>query len=583
MKNLQRCTPTVILLLLFFGLAPALLAQADPPERIARLNFLQGAVSYLPAGGGEADWVTATLNRPMTTGDRLWADSDGRSELHIGSNAVRMNRSTGISFLNLDNTTVQIRLSEGSMILHVRHLDPGDRWEVDTPNVAFSVLRPGDYRIDASPDAGQTVATVRQGEGEVLGGGRSWQVISDQQVILTGAESLGYDLRDADAQPLTDFDRWARIRDEREDRITSSRYVSREMTGYEDLDAYGVWTRVPEYGWCWRPSAVSAGWAPYRYGHWIWIAPWGWTWVEDEPWGFAPFHYGRWANYQGGWLWVAGPMVARPVYAPALVAWVGGGGFRLSVSLGAGGGIGWFPLGPREVFLPSYQVSERYVTSVNVTNTVVDRATVVNVYNNRNVQNLNYVNRAAPNAVTIVAHDTFVNARPVAGNLVSVSPRELASAPVSHLSSVVPARSSVYGAGSPSALRPPSQSMNRPVVAKQAPPPEPNHFAPVNRPSAQAPAPAPSRQNSAGTRPQNLPAAQPAPLSQTPRPGTANPQAQQPAAPAAQTMHPLVKPAPAVRPPTPKEQEDVNAKQKAWAGAHPRNKPKDEKPDHKNQ
>ena len=90
----------------------------------------------------------------------------------------------------------------------------------------------------------------------------------------------------------------------REQQARSVQYVSREMVGYEDLDDFGVWRPVPEYGVVWFPSSVPLGWAPYRFGHWIWVEPWGWTWVDDMPWGFAPFHYGRWAFVQGAWVWV---------------------------------------------------------------------------------------------------------------------------------------------------------------------------------------------------------------------------------------------------------------------------------------
>jgi hypothetical protein len=484
----------------------------------------------------------------MTTGDRLWADRNSRCELHIGSTAIRMDGTTAVSFLNLDDTVVQIRLSDGSIILRLGYLDPGNSYEIDTPNSAFSIKRPGDYRIDSFPDQNQAVITVRQGEGEVIGGGRSWQVISDQQVVLTGAETLAYDLRDADAQPLNDFDRWSRSRDMQEERVSAPRYVSRELTGYEDLDAYGVWNQVPGYGWCWRPSGVMASWAPYRYGSWVWIAPWGWTWVEEEPWGFAPFHYGRWAFYGGAWVWVPGPIVPRPVYAPALVAWVGGGG-----------GVGWFPLGPREVFLPAYHVSERYVTNINVTNTVVNRVTVVNVYNTQHVENITYVNRAAPNAVTMISHETFVNARPVAKNIVNVPAPQLAAAPAS-----------VYGAVRANAPQPPPHVMNRPVIVQQTPPPEPNHFARPQNPLPGQPAPVAASPSPVQGNPNvNVPRSNPVSPQARPAPATAPApaSAEKPLQP-----HSLAKPAPPVRPPTPKEQADTNAKQKAWEGAHPRSK-----------
>ncbi len=532
-------------------------AQADPPERVARLNLIEGTVSFLPSGGDVNDWVQAVPNRPLTTGDRLWSDAGSRCELHIGSTAIRLSDNTGMSFLNLDNTTVQIRLSEGSLIFRLRESLPDEIYEIDAPNLSFQIKRPGNYRIDFHPDANETTVTVRQGEGEAIGGGRSWQVISDQQAAFTGTDNLAYDLRDADAQPLNDFDQWARSRDERESRLVRREYVSPQMTGYEDLDGYGAWRQVPDYGWCWTPNGVPVAWAPYRYGHWVWIAPWGWTWVDDAPWGFAPFHYGRWAYYRSAWMWVPGPIVVRPVYAPALVAWVGGGGFSFSVGIGAG--VGWFPLGPREVFVPTYRVSERYVTNINVTNTIVNRTTVVNVYNERNVQNISYVNRGAPNAVTVVSRDTFVNARPVGRSIVNVPARELTAAPVSRGALPAPERASVYGAGSRNAPHPRADVVNRPVVTREAPPPSPNHFAQVQSPPTtrtQAP-PMAQRRSASPDRPPDRAA--------TSRGGVA---------PATQPQS-LSRPAPPVRTPTAREQADQQRKERAWSNAHPRSKQED--------
>src|SRR5205814_10383503 len=135
-------------------------------------------------------------------------------------------------------------------------------------------------------------------------------------------------------------------RERRVDTLTSVRYVPRAIVGYDDLDEFGAWRVVPEYGPVWAPR-VRAGWAPYRFGHWAWVEPWGWTWIDEAPWGFAPFHYGRWAYTGGGWVWVPGTVVVRPIYAPALVAFVGGPGWRIGMDVGSP--VGWFPLGPREV------------------------------------------------------------------------------------------------------------------------------------------------------------------------------------------------------------------------------------------
>jgi len=442
----------------------------DPPGRVARLNYSQGQVDFRPAG--EDDWVTAVPNRPMVTGDDLWADDRSRAEVHVGSAALRLGAKTGITFLALDDTTTQIRLAQGSMIVRVRHVDDDDTYEIDTPNIAFTLLQPGTYRIDVSEDGSQTVTTVWHGRGRVTGGGFSYTVVANQAATFTGSDRLDYDL--GQIPNRDDFDNWAFDRDDREDRADSANYVSREMTGYEDLDEYGDWSYVAGYGPCWRPRGVVVGWAPYRFGHWVFLGRWGWTWVEDEPWGFAPFHYGRWASVNGGWFWVPGPVVVRPIWAPALVAFVGGGpNFRFTTGVG----VGWFPLGPGEVYVPGYRVSRSYVNNVNITNTTVNITRVTNVYNtvviNRRttVNNITYVNQRVNNSVTVVSHDTFVNARPVAGNVLRVDQREIASAPVSHIFRAEPVRSSVIGTGRPVTVRPPQAIISRPVVAVRTPPP----------------------------------------------------------------------------------------------------------------
>lgn len=466
--------PLLIAAGLLLGLPKTATADDDPPGRVARLNYIQGAVSFQP--GGEKDWVQANPNRPLTTGDNLWADQNSRGELHVGSTAIRLSSQTGISFLNLNDRTVQIQLSQGSMDVRLRHVGSGDAFEVDTPNLALSLLRPGEYRIDVDADGNTTVITVRGGEGEVTGGGNAYSINPGQRASFSGTDTLTYD--ETQAGPFDDFDEWCRSRDEREDRAPSARYVSRDVTGYEDLDDYGSWRPDPEYGTVWVPSGVPVGWAPYRFGHWVWIEPWGWTWVEDEPWGFAPFHYGRWVFVRGYWGWVPGPVVVRPVYAPALVAFVGGGGFSLSVFIGRGGGVAWFPLGPREVYVPGYRCSPRYVQNVNITNTTVNNTYVTNVYNNTknvNVTKVTYVNQNAPGAVTAVSKETFVNARPVAASAVKVTPQQVQNAQVMRTAPVAPVRKSIVGSGAPATptARPPAAAVNRKVVAKLSPPPPP--------------------------------------------------------------------------------------------------------------
>jgi FecR protein len=440
----------------------------DPPSVAARVNYTQGSVSFQP--GGEGDWLAVVPNRPLTSGDNLWTDQDSRAELHVGSTAVRLAPQTSITLLDLDDRTTQIRLSEGSIIVRLRHLDDGDLVEVDTPNLAFDLQRNGEYRIDVDSAGNVTNVDVKSGRGEVTGGGYSYTVVAGQSARFSGTDQLNYDI--AQMPPADDFDNFAFDRDRREDGAESANYVSPEMTGYEDLDDYGHWQYVGGYGTVWVPAGVASDWAPYRNGHWAYIDPWGWTWVEDEPWGFAPFHYGRWAYAENRWCWVPGPVAVRPVYAPALVAFVDGTGFEI----GGGPGVAWFPLAPGEVYIPYYRGSRSYVERLNVTNTVVNIGRVTNIYNERDVTNIRYVNQRVNNGVTFVSRDTFINARPVARNLGRYDERRIADAPIERGIPVQPIRASVLGSGAPTRVRPPQAVINRQVVATQRPMPPKRPF-----------------------------------------------------------------------------------------------------------
>ncbi|HTW22032.1 MAG TPA: DUF6600 domain-containing protein [Candidatus Baltobacteraceae bacterium] len=455
-------------------------AQADPPGRVARLGYLQGSVSFQPAG--TQDWIDANPNRPLTTGDNLWADQDSRGELHIGSSVVRLSGQTGVSFLNLTDQVTQLQLAQGSIYVRVRELADGEAFEVDTPNLAFTVVRPGQYRVNVDPNGGATMIEVFGGAGNVVGGGQAYNLNPGQEFSFTGTDQLAYD-----AQPLPgrdDFDSWCLSRDQREDRSASARYVSRDVIGYDDLDDYGAWSNDPEYGNVWIPNGVAADWAPYHYGHWVFVAPWGWTWVEDEPWGFAPFHYGRWAVIGGRWGWVPGPVavgvvvggpVIRPMYAPALVGFVGGGGFSLSIAIGGGAGVAWFPLGPRDVWVPAYRCSPVYVQHVNVYNTRVVNVTQVttvynNVYVNHNTTVVNHYTYASNvRAVTAVDRDTFVNGRPVGRASVRISQTDIQNPRVMDRGAIQPTQRSAFGGQANAKVAPPASLANRRVVTKLTP------------------------------------------------------------------------------------------------------------------
>ena len=481
--------------------------QDDPPGRVARLGYMQGSVSFQPAG--ESDWVQAVPNRPMTTGDRLWADQDSRAEVELGSAVIRLAGNTGFSFLNLDDRTVQVELTSGSLNISVRRLERDDIFEVDTPNQAFSVFQSGRYRIEASEDGNYTVVSVREGEGESTGNGQTYTLHPGQRGTFSGAESLNADVEEIGGPD--EFDNWTYSRDRRYEQSRSAQYLSHDVVGYEDLDDNGDWRDDSNYGHVWFPSRVSPGWVPYREGHWDWISPWGWTWVDDASWGYAPFHYGRWVTVGDRWGWVAGPANIAPVYAPALVAFIGAGA-------SGGGNVGWFPLGPREVYVPSYNVSREYVNRVNVSNTTVNETRIMNVYNTTivskttNITNVTYVNKNVTGAITAVPQRAFVSAQPVSRAAVAVNAREMASAPVSSRAAVAPLRESVLGSRANSAghvVAPPVAVASRQVVAKTQPPPPPVPFARQQQALAAHPGEPLARHEVQTLRPTNTPAVQP--------------------------------------------------------------------------
>jgi len=534
--------------------------QDDPPSRVARLGYMEGQVSFQPAG--ENEWVGAVPNRPMTTGDKLWVDRDSRAEVQLGSSTIDVAPNTGFSFLNLDDRTSQMEVTAGAINVRVWHMEPDSVFEIDTPNQAFTIQQPGRYRIETSENGDYTVVTIREGAGESSGNGQSYTLHAGERTTFRGTTSLNADMEQIG--PPDDFDNWSERREHRYDDSPSARYCSRQVVGFEDLDDNGDWQPSPEYGNVWFPR-VEPGWAPYHYGHWAWIDPWGWTWVDDARWGYAPFHYGRWVNVYGRWGWVPGPAEVRPVYAPALVVFVGGGP-------GAGGNVAWFPLGPREVYVPSYHVSEGYVNRVNVSNTTVSQTNVTNVYNttivnnNTTINNVTYANRNVQGGVTAVPQQAFASAQPVSRVAVPVSRGQFANAPVMTRAAVAPAPQAVLGPHVNTAAHvaaPPAAVANRQVFAKTAPPPPPPSFAARQQVLAQHPGQPVARQQLAKMAP-------PAPVgrvnvvapSRPTRPPANQPGNRPGAVPAAQPNHPQPnqpqpnQPAPANRPVEPPARND---------------------------
>ena len=232
---------TLLFALMVAAPRPAAADDDDPPGRVARLSYATGQASFSPAGTD--DWVAAVVNRPMTTGDKLWTDRDSRAELHIGSAAIRLGGETGFSFLNLDDRIMQIRLTEGTIGLRVRRLGDEESIEIDTPNLAFSVLRPGRYRINVNEAGDTTIINVADGQGEVTGGGSAYNLHAGDQGFFSGTDVLN-----ADVEPLPDqddFDQWCSSRDYREEdgkRVMTKSEITVRVALNRGRAAATVWT-----------------------------------------------------------------------------------------------------------------------------------------------------------------------------------------------------------------------------------------------------------------------------------------------------------------------------------------------------
>lgn len=480
MDSLRRPSVMLAIVLLCAGTAVAHAQSstgddsADPPSRVARVSWVAGDLGLLPAGA--SDWSDASVNRPLTTGDKLSSGDNARAELELGGATLRLDQRTDVGLLDLNEQLAQVELTQGTLNLSVNRLDDGQSYEIDTPTVALVIDQPGRYRVDIDGDT--TVVTAFAGNATVYGennaqrtvsAGRSYRFMDSALAAVAISDISGSD----------SFDTWVEQRDQRYAQSRSNDYVSPDTVGYRDLDQYGDWQDSNDYGAVWYPRNVAADWAPYRDGNWSYIAPWGWTWIDATPWGYAPYHYGRWAHTQRGWGWLPGPRYARPIYAPALVAFVGGGGFSVGVGNRP---IGWFPLGPGEVYNPWYRSNRDYYRRVNVSNIRLTR-NVTNITINNRIDNHydhyrnnrplqgHYVNRDAPRGFTAMSDRDFASGARVQRNLLKVDPRKLDDARVlPHGAQVNPAPVRSAGERSAHVRQLPLGGFRREVVARHAPP-----------------------------------------------------------------------------------------------------------------
>jgi len=526
---LHRAIPRGVVAGLFALLAFACMlpsparADDDLAPRVGRVADVGGELFLAPQDAPE-QWVAIGINYPVASGDNIWVSNDGRAEIDFGLGQFRLAANTSLHLSRLDDANFALYVAQGQVILRVRVLELGETARIDTPNSQIALTRPGLYRIEVSEDRQHTQVAVREGEAVVDTGTVAQQILPGQSATLDGDAPASAQLRNG---VTTDgFDTWSANRDRRYDRNRVNAPVSRQMVGSSDLDDYGAWDTAPEYGAVWYPANVAEDWAPYRNGYWTEVAVWGPTWVDAAPWGYAPFHYGRWVHIRGRWGWCPGGYVAKPVWAPALVGWVGGPGWRVAGRSGTPI-YGWVPLGWGEAYHPRWKgCSDACWARYN-------KPYAVNTAVRRNANPDRYANSSAPGGLTAVPAPALAGRRPIAANLVPVSAGAVANAPALDTPPVrpeirqspgirpgngIPIPASAAYAPAMRTPRTASQSGTTPIQGLSVPvpraaPPEPALAAPSVAPTA-AKAVTPAQGVSADTlRPPRSQAAPPVPQS----------------------------------------------------------------------
>jgi len=381
--------------------AAAVPGSEAPPSLVGRLSFVSGNVGVRASG----EWLDAVLNFPVTAGASLRTGPHAHAEIEIGADTIELAPDSEIEIVKLADRAIQVVVVRGQIGFASHRFGDGGSVEVDILGEGRQLLQPGCCDIDAGT---RRIA-----------------------VLAGGALSGGSGQADATTQPTArdDFVEWCRSRDYDETLLAAPYYVSPYMTGFAELDAAGSWESTAEYGAVWVPAGLPADWAPYRAGHWRWIAPWGWTWIDEKPWGFAPSHYGRWAFVGEHWAWVPGSFVVHPVYAPAMVAFLGTAGVGLSVAGSTGPAIGWFALAPGEVYWPSYTRNLDYVRNLNLGN-IADVGVIQMDANGDpplEVFGDHFANRRFAG---VVPRSVFVSGEAVAPALLSLPEARLQNAPV---------------------------------------------------------------------------------------------------------------------------------------------------------
>jgi hypothetical protein len=384
-----------------------------PPARVGQVAAVTGTVAFNGAGSN-GQWVAATPNYPVTTSDSLATQAGGQVSISLDSSHITLAPNSELQITQLDDTSFVAAESQGEVFLTIGGLVQGQDFTLNTPRGLVTITQNGQYDIAAGDASTPTIVAVFAG-GAAVG---QTQIPPGQQLTLAGtspvtsqtgpiaqdpfvAQMLGTAATPATPAAVAPVPIAVSSAPAVVPVVAASAPpadvapVVDQMSGADALANNGTWDQSPQYGAVWYP-AVQPGWVPYRDGHWAFIPPWGWTWIADESWGFAPFHYGRWVQIGPRWGWAPAPDYVpaaapppRPVYAPALVSFVGiGVGVTVTAALLASHNVGWVPLAPGEPYYPPYQTNPDYVRNIN--RTTVRNVTVIDV---NHPVTINYINR----------------------------------------------------------------------------------------------------------------------------------------------------------------------------------------------
>ena len=285
----------------------------DVTARVARISFIRGEAQIRRAGVDE--WERATLNLPVVEGDEI-ATVDGRIEIQFGIYThLRLAENSFLKIATLKDEGIAVSLPAGTFSVSITSFDKDKTFfEADAPKTTLAVQRSGTYRIDAGKEGDDEIRISASdgGEARVYSENAGFTIKNGRsaRVFIDGPNAGEWESAEV-ARYSDEFDEWAEDRDElvakRLKDAYYDRYYDQDIYGADDLNGYGDWVHSVDYGYVWRPynSSISTyvDWSPYRYGHWRWMPPFGWVWVNDEPWGWATYHHGRWLYDNGYWVW----------------------------------------------------------------------------------------------------------------------------------------------------------------------------------------------------------------------------------------------------------------------------------------